>query len=229
MVALPAAVRVVAYRVAIACAGAASAGDALCAFAQDQGLGFSAPQDLAALGTACGAAAALAAPCSAEEPAAAIEAPALRLAAVLALAALALPGLAPAGLAPDLQHFFADGAPVARALPFFLVCVRECFYFGAAYKVEALIFMALAPLRLDQEAAAAPAIRRLLDGASAVALLVLAAGKAFEPLDTDLAPTGSVFFLDAAAPPAPLDAAPRARDGAAPPQRGVLDADDEAR
>jgi len=68
------------------------------------------------------------------------------------------------------------------------ICVREVVFYGAAYKVEAII---LASLLLLQPVLP---VSNIVPGGIALALLVLSFGKLLEPLEEDLRPGQSTFL-----------------------------------
>eukprot|EP00978_Attheya_sp_CCMP212_P024524 scaffold77179_cov34-Attheya_sp.AAC.1 len=68
------------------------------------------------------------------------------------------------------------------------ICVREVVFYGAAYKVEAII---LASLFLLQPVLP---VSNIIPGGIALALLVLSFGKLLEPLEEDLRPGQSTFL-----------------------------------
>eukprot|EP00551_Chaetoceros_affinis_P007252 CAMPEP_0203673502 /NCGR_PEP_ID=MMETSP0090-20130426/12738_1 /ASSEMBLY_ACC=CAM_ASM_001088 /TAXON_ID=426623 /ORGANISM="Chaetoceros affinis, Strain CCMP159" /LENGTH=198 /DNA_ID=CAMNT_0050539177 /DNA_START=315 /DNA_END=911 /DNA_ORIENTATION=- len=76
------------------------------------------------------------------------------------------------------------------------VCLREIGYFGAPYKVEAILALGLvfiSSLGLNEGIGFSDTI---LSSLLALCLLVLSFGKVFEPLQDDLHPNGSAFFRD---------------------------------
>eukprot|EP00978_Attheya_sp_CCMP212_P028521 scaffold98652_cov43-Attheya_sp.AAC.1 len=77
---------------------------------------------------------------------------------------------------------------VAATLATLGICVREVVFYGAAYKVEAII---LASLLLLQPVLP---VSNIIPGGIALALLVLSFGKLFEPLAEDLRPGQSTFL-----------------------------------
>jgi hypothetical protein len=106
-----------------------------------------------------------------------------------------------AGVTQDPENLL--GTQITHALyiaaiscPLVFICLREIYFYGAAYKVECIISLALLAAFIgfggDFPADAPLAIT----GPLSLSLAVLAAGKVFEPILEDLRPGKSSFFLD---------------------------------
>ncbi len=96
-------------------------------------------------------------------------------------------------------HSVAPNEILDEMTTFFIsvICLREIGYFGAAYKVEAILAICLvliSSLGIDEGIIGFP--DAILSSLLALCLLVLSFGKVFEPLQDDLRPNGSAFFKD---------------------------------
>ena len=112
----------------------------------------------------------------------------------LGLAAIATSGAAGAFATEDASVMVLDLSRIFGISSLFAVCVREIYYFGLAFKVEAAVVMAVLPLLLREHDAANDSVYPIAAAISALAVGVLAVGKIFEPCREDFVKSNSEFL-----------------------------------